>query len=82
MTSATAKVIQDLIDCLEYVDRRHPETSGWGVRAQRIHEARDLMNAEPVNVMRTKSRQIGFSDAARRLIDEARSQGIVVILPE
>lgn len=35
--------LTDAIDSLEYVNRTHPEASGWGVRLQRIKAARDAL---------------------------------------
>ncbi len=35
-----AAALEDATDSLEYVNRAHPEATGWGVRTERIDKAR------------------------------------------
>ena len=43
--AGVAEALEDCIDSLEYVDRAHPEVSGWGVRIERIAKARRALAA-------------------------------------
>jgi len=43
--AGVVEALEDCIDSLEYVNRTHPESSGWGVRSERISKARDALAA-------------------------------------
>jgi hypothetical protein len=43
--AGVVEALEDCIDSLEYVNRTHPEASGWGVRSERIAKARAALAA-------------------------------------
>ena len=43
--AGVVEALEDCIDSLEYVNRAHPEASGWGVRSERIAKARAALAA-------------------------------------
>ena len=43
--SGVVEALEDCIDSLEYVNRTHPDASGWGVRIERIAKARRALAA-------------------------------------
>lgn len=36
-------MLEDCVDSLEYVNRSHPEATGWGVRAERIEKSKVVL---------------------------------------
>jgi hypothetical protein len=43
--AGVVEALEDCIDSLEYVNRTHPDASGWGVRSERIAKARAALAA-------------------------------------
>jgi hypothetical protein len=70
--------LADCIDSLEYVDRAHPGTSGWGVRAARVEAAKDALTE-----LSEKPSHVAWNDAHNRYYQpvEERAAQIYAAFP-